>query len=43
VVGDKELSGEEWMIRVRGQEEQIKLSKENFIEKVKKETAERTV
>ena len=43
VVGDKELGGEEWMIRVRGQEEQIKMSKEDFIAKVRKETLERNV
>ncbi len=42
VVGDKELAGEEWMIRVRGQEEQIKMTKEDFIAKVKKETSERS-
>ncbi|MEK7643697.1 MAG: threonine--tRNA ligase [Patescibacteria group bacterium] len=39
VVGDKELSGEPWTIRVRGQEEQIKLTKEEFLEKVKEEIA----
>jgi len=41
VVGDKELSGEDLMIRVRGQEEQESMSKEAFIEKVKKEIEER--
>ncbi len=41
VVGDKELAGEEWMIRVRGQEDQIKISKEDFIAKVKKEILEK--
>ncbi|PJC52668.1 MAG: threonine--tRNA ligase, partial [Candidatus Magasanikbacteria bacterium CG_4_9_14_0_2_um_filter_42_11] len=41
VVGDKELSGEDLMIRVRGQEEQVTMSKEAFIEKVKKEISER--
>ena len=41
VVGDKELSGEDMMIRVRGQEEQVTMSKEAFIEKVKKEIATR--
>ncbi|KKP59421.1 MAG: Threonine-tRNA ligase [Candidatus Magasanikbacteria bacterium GW2011_GWC2_34_16] len=37
VVGDKELSGEEWMIRVRGQENQEKMSKEDFVKKVTEE------
>jgi len=41
VVGDKEPSGEDLMIRVRGQEEQESMSKEAFIEKVKKEIEER--
>lgn len=40
VVGDKELSGEDLMVRVRGQEEQLKLSRAEFIGRVKKETAE---
>lgn len=34
VVGDKELGGESWMIRVRGQKDQISMSKTAFIEKV---------
>jgi threonyl-tRNA synthetase len=34
VVGDKELGGEPWMIRVRGQKDQISMSKTAFIEKV---------
>ncbi len=37
VVGDKELGGEPWMIRVRGQKDQVSMSKEDFIEKVKNE------
>ncbi len=41
VVGDKELSGEPWMIRVRGQKDQIQMSKEDFIAKVRKEILER--
>ncbi len=41
VVGDKELSGEPWMIRVRGQKDQIKMSKEEFIVRVRKEIKER--
>jgi len=43
VVGDKELSGEELMIRVRGQEDQEKMSKEDFMARVKQETDERSV
>jgi len=43
VVGDKELSGEDLTIRVRGQEEQVSMGKGTFIEKVKKEIEERTV
>ena len=43
VVGDKELSGEPWMIRVRGQKDQIKMNKEDFIKKVRKEIFERNV
>jgi len=42
VVGDKELGGEDWMIRVRGQKDQIKMAKAEFVEKVKKEIAERS-
>jgi threonyl-tRNA synthetase len=42
VVGDKELSGNEpWTVRVRGQEEQIKTSKEEFVAKVLAEIRER--
>lgn len=41
VVGDKELGGEPWMIRVRGQKDQISMTKEEFIEKVKAEIAQR--
>ncbi len=41
VVGDKELSGEDLTVRVRGQEEQESMSKDAFIEKVKKEIEER--
>lgn len=41
VVGDKELSGEPWMIRVRGQKDQISMTKEEFIEKVQTEIAQR--
>ena len=41
VVGDKELSGEDLTIRVRGQEEQVQMSKAKFIEKVSKEIEER--
>lgn len=42
VIGDKELAGEEWMIRVRGEKDQIKMSKEDFINKIKNEIAERS-
>ncbi len=31
VVGDKELAGEKWTIRVRGQEEQLSMDKDEFI------------
>ncbi len=41
VVGERELSGGEWTIRVRGQEEQIKMSKEEFIKKVLEEVKEK--
>lgn len=41
VVGDKELAGEEWVIRVRGQEEQVKFPKADFVTKVLKEIKER--
>jgi len=41
VVGDKELTGQDWQIRVFGQEEQISMSKENFVKKVKLENDER--
>lgn len=42
VVGDKELDGGEWTIRLRGQEEQIKLSKEDFLHNVTKFIQEKT-
>ncbi len=41
VVGDKELGGEDLMVRVRGQENQESMSKEEFVERVKKEIADR--
>lgn len=41
VVGDKELSGEDWMIRVRGEKDQIKMSKADFVAKVLAEIKER--
>lgn len=41
VLGDRELAGEPWTIRVRGQEEQIKLSKPDFIERIAQEVRER--
>ncbi len=41
VVGDRELAGEEWTIRVRGQEDQIKMSRVEFVSKVLKEIKDR--
>ncbi|MFA4830629.1 MAG: threonine--tRNA ligase [Patescibacteria group bacterium] len=41
VVGDKELSGEDLMIRVRGEEKQIKMGKDEFVSKVKEEIEKR--
>ncbi|MBI4992732.1 MAG: threonine--tRNA ligase [Candidatus Magasanikbacteria bacterium] len=50
IVGDKELSGDpsassgqEWMIRVRGEKDQVKMSKEKFVEKVLGEIKERKI
>ena len=40
VVGDKEAAGENWMIRVRGSQDQISLSKSEFMAKVLKENKE---
>lgn len=41
VVGDKELAGEEWMIRVRGQEKQEKMSQADFIARLTDEVKNR--
>ena len=41
VVGDKEIAGEDWMVRVRGQVDQEKMSKEEFKEQVKNESKKR--
>jgi threonyl-tRNA synthetase len=41
VVGDKELEGGEWMIRVRGQEKQEKLPKQEFLGRLCREIEER--
>ncbi|MEK7680533.1 MAG: threonine--tRNA ligase [Patescibacteria group bacterium] len=41
VVGDKELGGEDWMIRVRGQKDQIKMEKSGFLGKVMEEIKSR--
>ena len=41
VVGDKEIAGEDWMIRVRGVEKQEKMSKEAFLKRLKKEIDEK--
>lgn len=43
VVGDKEIAGEEWMIRVRGQEEQVKMPKDAFVSKVLAEIKQRSI
>ncbi len=34
VIGDKELEGGDWMIRIRGQEDQESMSKDKFVERV---------
>ena len=41
VVGDKELADEPWMVRVRGQEEQLKITKEDFLKKINIEIKEK--
>lgn len=41
IVGDKELSGEDWMIRIRGEKDQVKMSKEKFVEKILNEIKNR--
>lgn len=41
VIGDKELEGGDFMVRVRGQEEQVSISKSEFVEKVKREIKDR--
>jgi threonyl-tRNA synthetase len=40
-VGDKEIGGEEWMIRMRGVEKQEKMSKAQFIERILSEIKDR--
>lgn len=42
VIGDKELEGGNLMVRLRGQEEQVEISKKEFVEKVKNEILNRT-
>lgn len=42
VVGDKELEGGDWMIRVRGKEKQEQMCKEKFIERISIEIAKRS-
>jgi threonyl-tRNA synthetase len=37
VVGDKELGGEDWMIRVRGEKDQVKMKRSEFEERVREE------
>ena len=41
VVGDKELAGEDWMIRVRGQEKQDKMSQADFVARLADEVKNR--
>jgi len=41
VIGDKELAGEDWMIRIRGIEKQEKMSKEKFIKRILEEIKDR--
>jgi len=41
VVGDNEIAGDDWTVRVRGEEKQLKISKDKFLEKIKKEIEER--
>jgi threonyl-tRNA synthetase len=41
VIGDREAAGEIWTIRVRGQEEQIKLMPEDFKNKMLTEIKKR--
>ncbi|PIT87330.1 MAG: threonine--tRNA ligase [Candidatus Magasanikbacteria bacterium CG10_big_fil_rev_8_21_14_0_10_40_10] len=41
VIGEKEISGQPWMIRVRGQEEQLKMAKNEFLEKIKSQIVNR--
>lgn len=43
VVGDKELAGKPWSVRVRGQKDHVRMSKEEFVEKIKKEIKEREI
>lgn len=43
VIGDKELEGGKLMVRVRGQEEQIEIAKDEFVKKVCEEISERKV
>lgn len=42
VVGDKELEGGDWMIRMRGLEKQEKMNKNDFLARVKEEIKNRT-
>jgi threonyl-tRNA synthetase len=43
VVGDKELSGDDLMVRIRGKKDQEKMKKQKFIKRVKKEIEERAL
>ncbi len=41
VVGDKELAGEPWMVRVRGEKDQVSMTKDEFVQKIQREIKER--
>ncbi len=42
VIGDREAAGETWTIRVRGQEEQLKMMAADFVQKLQQEIKDRT-
>ena len=43
VVGDKELGGEDLMVRVRGVEEQVSMSMDAFVQKVQQQMLSRSL
>ena len=43
VVGDRELEGDEWTIRVRGQEDQEKMNKFDFLTRLSNEVKDRSI